>query len=122
MRRVPDRNSPRSSGTCPRCCAKPLSDDRGKELAQYERLAIRVLFADSYSLWQRGTNKNTTGLLRQCLPKGSGLLGESQRGRTVIAYRLNPRPQTCLTVATPREVHAHLRPRSPLCTWNVKPP
>jgi IS30 family transposase len=51
---------------------KTLTDDRGKEMAEQERLAQRlanqVFFPDPYSQWQRGTNENTNGLLRQYLP------------------------------------------------------
>jgi IS30 family transposase len=63
----------------PTLLCKILSDDRGKELAQHERLVILVFFADPYSLWQRGTNENTNGLLRQCLPKGSDLSDDTKR-------------------------------------------
>ncbi|MDH4235779.1 MAG: IS30 family transposase [Nitrospira sp.] len=58
---------------------KTLTYDRGKEMAEHERLAarlaIRVFCADPYSPWQRGTNENTNGLLRQYLPKGTDLSG-----------------------------------------------
>ena len=104
----------------PALLRKTLSDDRGKEPAQYERLAIRVFFADPYSLWQRGTNENTTGLLRQCLPKGSGLLGESQPRAQY--HRLSPEP-TPTNMSHRR--HASGSPCAPApaftrCTWNVK--
>ncbi len=92
---------------------KTLPDDRGKEMAEHERLAdrlsIQVFFADPHSPWQRGTNENTTGLLRQYLPKGTGLSGYTQRELNAIAQRLNTRPRKCLGFATPLEVYAHLR-------------
>jgi IS30 family transposase len=87
---------------------KTLTYDRGKEMAEHERLAarlaLRVFFADPYSPWQRGTNENTNGLLRQYLPKGTDLSGYTQRELNAIAHRLNTRPRTCLHVATPLEV------------------
>ena len=93
-------------------------DDRGKEMTEHERLtqrlAIQVFFADPYSPWQRGTNENTTGLLRQYLPKGTDLSGYTQRELNVIAHRLNTRPRTCLHFATPLEVYAQLRHHSPV--------
>jgi IS30 family transposase len=97
---------------------KTLTDDRGNEMAEHERLAarlaLRVFFADPYSPWQRGTNENTNGLLRQYLPKGTDLSGYTQRELNVIAHRLNTRPRKCLNFATPLEVYAHLRPHSPV--------
>ena len=95
-----------------------LTYDRGKEMAEYERLAqqlkIQVFFADPYSPWQRGTNKNTNGLLRQYLSKGTDLSGYTQRELNTIAHRLNTRPRKCLNFATPLEVYAHLRSHSPV--------
>jgi transposase, IS30 family len=97
---------------------KTLTYDRGKEMAEHERLAerlaIRVFFADPYSPWQRGTNENTNGLLRQYLPKGTDLSGYTQRELNAIAHRLNTRPRKCLHFATPLEVYAHLRHHSPV--------
>lgn len=102
----------------PALLRKTLTYDRGKEMAEHERLAerlaIRIFFADPYSPWQRGTNKNTNGLLRQYLPKGTDLSGYPQRELNAIAYRLNTRPRKCLDFATPLEVYAHLRHHSPV--------
>ncbi|MBS0153905.1 MAG: IS30 family transposase [Nitrospira sp.] len=95
-----------------------LTYDRGKEMATHERLAkrlaIRVFFADPHCPWQRGTNENTNGLLRQYLPKGTDLSGYTQRELNAIAYQLNTRPRKCLNFATPLEVYAHLRHHSPV--------
>jgi IS30 family transposase len=97
---------------------KTLTYDRGKEMAEHERLAqrlaIRVFFADPHSPWQRGTNENTNGLLRQYLPKGTDLSGYTQRERNAIAHRLNTRPRKCLDWATPLEVFTQLRHQSPV--------
>jgi IS30 family transposase len=102
----------------PAMLRKTLTYDRGKEMAEHERLAkrlaIQVFFADPYSPWQRGTNENTNGLLRQYLPKGTDLSGYTQRELNAIAHRLNTRPRKCLNFATPLEVYAHVRHYSPV--------
>ena len=93
-------------------------NDRGKEMTEHERLpqrlVIQVFFADPYSLWQRGTNENTNGLLCQYLPKRTDLSGFTQHELNVIAHGLNTRPRTCLNFATPLEVYAQLRHYSPV--------
>jgi IS30 family transposase len=95
-----------------------LTYDRGKERAEHarlaERLAIQIFFADPYRPWQRGTNENTNGLLRQYLPKGTDRSGYTQRELNAIAHRLNTRPRKCLDFAAPLEVYAQLRPHSPV--------
>jgi IS30 family transposase len=97
---------------------KTLTYDRGKEMAEHarlaQRLAIQIFFADPHSPWQRGTNENTNGLLRQYLPKGTDLSGYTQRELNTIAHRLNTRPRKCLNFATPREVFTQLRHHSPV--------
>jgi IS30 family transposase len=98
----------------PASLRKTLTYDRGKEMAEHERLAIRIFFADPYSPWQRGTNENTNGLLRQYLPKGTDLSGYTQRELNAIAHRLNTRPRKCLNIATPLEVYTQLRHYSPI--------
>jgi transposase, IS30 family len=102
----------------PALLRKTLTYDRGKEMAEHEqlaeRLAIRVFVADPYRPWQRGTNENTNGLLRQYLPKGTDLSGYTQRELNAIAHRLNTRPRKCLDFATPLEVYAQLRHHSPV--------
>jgi IS30 family transposase len=102
----------------PALLRKTLTYDRGKEMAEHarlaKRLAIQIFFADPYSPWQRGSNENTNGLLRQYLPKGTDLSGYTQRELNAIAHRLNTRPRKCLNFATPLEVYAHLRHHSPV--------
>jgi IS30 family transposase len=102
----------------PALLRKTLTYDRGKEMAEHaqlaQRLAIQIFFADPHSPWQRGTNENTNGLLRQYLPKGTDLSGYTQRELNTIAHRLNTRPRKCLNFATPLEVYAQLRHHSPV--------
>jgi IS30 family transposase len=94
--------------TLPASIRQTLTYDQGKEMAHHQELAqrlnIRVYFADPHSPWQRPTNENTNGLLRQYLPKGTDLSGLSQRHLTMIAKRLNTRPRKCLGFRTPEEV------------------
>ena len=95
-----------------------LTYDRGNERAEHERLAerlaIQMFFADPYRPWPRGTTENTTGLLRQYVPKGTDLSGDTPRELNAIAHRLNTRPRTCLNFATPLAVYAPLRHDSPV--------
>jgi len=84
----------------------------GKEMARHRELAaltgLRVYFADPHAPWQRGSNENTNGLLRQYLPKGTDLSVFSQAELDAIATRLNSRPRKMLGFATPDEVFAAL--------------
>jgi IS30 family transposase len=95
-----------------------LTYDRGKKMAEHERLterlAIRAFFADPYSPWQRAPTRTPTGLLRQYLPKGTDLSGYTPRELNAIAHRLNTRPRKYLNFATPLEVYAPLRHHSPV--------
>jgi IS30 family transposase len=89
-----------------------LTYDQGKEMARHKELAaltgLRVYFADPHAPWQRGSNENTNGLLRQYLAKGTDLAVFSQAELDAIATRLNSRPRKTLGFATPDEVFSAL--------------
>ena len=91
---------------------KTLTYDQGKEMAQHERLALatgmRIFFADPHAPWQRGSNENTNGLLRQYFPKGMSLSALSQDDLDTVAASLNDRPRKTLDFATPGEQFARL--------------
>ncbi len=96
--------------TLPKSILRTLTYDQGKEMARHEELerkvGIRIYFADPHSPWQRPTNENTNGLLRQYFPKGTDLSGYSQRRLTQVAEELNNRPRKSLGFRTPAEVIA----------------
>ncbi len=91
---------------------KTMTYDRGSEMARHRDLAatngIQVYFADPHSAWQRGSNENANGLIREYLPKGSDLSGTSQHELNAIANRLNKRPRRNLGYQTPGEIFAKL--------------
>ena len=85
-----------------------LTVDNGKEFARHEEigrlLGLAVYFAHPYSSWERGTNENTNGLLRQYLPKGTDFSQLTEWQLASYVLELNNRPRKCLNYRTPAEV------------------
>lgn len=101
-----------SIATLPEQLRRSLTWDQGKEMAEHARFSVEtgvpVYFCDPRSPWQRGSNENTNGLLRQYFPKGKSLKGISQAELNEIAHKLNGRPRETLGFHTPAEKLAGL--------------
>jgi IS30 family transposase len=94
-----------------------MTYDQGREMAMHKELSRRtgvaVYFCDPHSPWQRGSNENTNGLVRQYLPKGTDLSGYSQEQLDAIADQINNRPRKGLGVRSPLAVYRELLLNSP---------
>ncbi|MGH3428021.1 MAG: IS30 family transposase [Mycobacteriales bacterium] len=126
--RIPyDRNAERVAAllarkmeTLPEFMKKSVTWDQGKEMARHADFTVRtglpVYFCDPHSPWQRGTNENTNGLLRQYFPKGTDLSLHTQEELDMIAMRLNDRPRKALGWKKPIEVYSELLEKSCVAT------
>lgn len=88
---------------------KGITPDRGKEFAMHEAVSkalhgVKFYFADPYAPWQRGTNENTNGLLRECIPKGKDISPVSDDTLAHFVECMNHRPRKCLGWRSPYEV------------------
>lgn len=101
--------------TPPNSLYRSLTWDHGKEMTNHVNFSVatdvKVYFCDPSSPWQRGTNENTNGLLRQYFPKGKDLSGFTQSQLNKVALRLNQRPRKTLGFKTPADkLHACVAP------------
>jgi IS30 family transposase len=92
----------------PPALRRTLTWDQGNEMSRHERIeratGLQIYFAGPHSPWQRGSNENTNGLLRQYFPKGTDLQIWTAEQLALVAAELNDRPRYCLNDKTPRQL------------------
>jgi IS30 family transposase len=97
----------------PPALRRTLTWDQGNEMFHHQRIeqqtGVKIYFADAHSPWQRGTNENTNGLLRQYFPKSSDLGLVTDNRLREVTDELNDRPRECLDDRSPRQVMARWR-------------
>lgn len=108
-------------GTLPAQLRRSLTWDQGTEMARHTDITLAtgldVYFCDPHAPWQRGTNENTNGLLRQYFPKGTDLNQHSRQHLDAVAAELNARPRKTLAAHTPAEtLHQLLSPPDQVAT------
>lgn len=95
-----------------------ITNDNGPEFAFHERTArklrAKIYFSRAYRSWERGTNENTNGLIRQYFPRRKEIPKISSQALKAIEKRLNSRPRKCLGFKTPSQVHAQMKKRQVL--------
>jgi IS30 family transposase len=103
----------------PKALRRSITWDQGSELAQHARLreesGVPIYFCNPHSPWQRATNENTNGLLRQYFPKGTDLCRHSGTWLDAVAAALNSRPRKCLGWKTPLEALTKFMGKDRVC-------